>query len=117
MGKPDGKVAIITGAAQGMGAMHARKFIEEGAKVAITDLNLEGGQKLADELGENAIALQLGVADEENWVNVVEKTKEAFDPINVLVNNAGIGIFKPLEELTVKDFELTFKVDELGVLL
>jgi len=117
MGKLDGKVAIITGSAQGMGAMHARKFVEEGAKVAITDLNFEGAQKLADELGENAIALKLDVSSEENWLEVVAKTEEAFGPINVLVNNAGIGIFKTLEELTVKDFELTFKVDELGVFL
>jgi 3alpha(or 20beta)-hydroxysteroid dehydrogenase len=117
MGKLDGKVAIITGAAQGMGAMHVRKFVEEGAKVAITDLNFEGAQKLADELGKNVIALKLDVASEENWVEVVAKTEETFGPINVLVNNAGIGIFKTLEELTVKDFELTFKVDELGVFL
>ena len=104
MGKLNGKVAIITGAAQGMGAMHVRKFVEEGAKVAITDLNFEGVKNLANELGENTIALKLDVASEENWVEVVG-------------NNAGIGIFKTLEELTVKDFELTFKVDELGVFL
>ena len=117
MGKLTGKVAIITGAAQGMGESHVRKFIEEGAKVAITDVNLEGAQKLADELGENAIALKLDVSSEENWIEVVEKTEEAFGPVTVLVNNAGIGIFKPLEELTIADFELTFKVDELGVFL
>src|SRR5690625_1863092 len=117
MGKLTGKVAIITGAAQGMGESHVRKFVEEGAKVAITDVNLEGAQKLADELGDNAIALKLDVSSEENWIEVVEKTEEAFGPVNVLVNNAGIGIFKPLEELTVADFELTFKVDELGVFL
>src|SRR5690606_29265567 len=95
MGKLDGKVAIITGAAQGMGAMHARKFVEEGAKVAITDLNIEAAQKLADELGENAIALKLDVANEQNWIDVVANVEESFGAINVLVNNAGIGIFKP----------------------
>lgn len=117
MGKLEGKVAIITGAAQGMGAMHVRKFVEEGAKVAITDINLEGAKQLADEIGENTIALKLDVSNEDNWVEIVAKTEEAFGPVNVLVNNAGIGIFKTLEELTVKDFELTFKVDELGVFL
>src|SRR3954471_1364180 len=106
--KLDGKVAIITGSAQGMGAMHARKFVEEGAKVVITDLNIEGAKSLADELGENALALKLDVSNEENWIEVVAKTEEKFGPVTVLVNNAGIGIFKTLEELTVKDFELTF---------
>ena len=117
MGKLEGKVAIITGAAQGMGESHARKFVEEGAKVVIADLNYDGAKKLADELGENALAVKLDVSNEQNWIEVVEKAEEAFGPVNVLVNNAGIGIFKPLEELTVKDFELTFKVDELGVFL
>lgn len=115
MGKLDNKVAIITGAAQGMGAMHARKFVEEGAKVVITDINLEAAQKLADEIGENAIALKLDVSNKENWQEVVAKTEETFGPVTVLVNNAGVGIFKPLEELTERDFRLTFEVDELGV--
>ena len=72
------KVAIITGAAQGMGAMHARKFVEEGAKVAITDINLEAAQQLADELGENAIALKLDVSNEDNWKEVVSKNRRSF---------------------------------------
>lgn len=115
MGKLDGKVAIITGAAQGMGASHARKFVEEGAKVVITDINLEAAEKLADEIGANAIALKLDVSKKDNWQEVVQKTEEKFGPVTILVNNAGVGIFKPLEELTERDFRLTFEVDELGV--
>jgi 3alpha(or 20beta)-hydroxysteroid dehydrogenase len=115
--KLQNKVAIITGAAQGMGATHARKFVEEGAKVVITDINIEAAQKLADELGSNAIALKLNVSKADNWKEVVEKTEEKFGPVTVLVNNAGIGIFKPLEELTEEDFRLTFEIDELGVFL
>ena len=65
--KLQNKVAIITGAAQGMGATHARKFVEEGAKVVITDINLEAAQTLADELGENAIALKHDVSKADNW--------------------------------------------------
>ncbi|SDN72745.1 3alpha(or 20beta)-hydroxysteroid dehydrogenase [Psychrobacillus sp. OK028] len=116
--KLQNKVAIITGAAQGMGAMHARKFVQEGAKVTISDVNLEAAQALADEIGEGAIALKLDVTKADNWAEVVAKTEEAFGaPVNVLVNNAGVGIFKPLEELTEADFRLTFEVDELGVFL
>lgn len=117
MGKLDGKVAIITGAAQGMGAMHVRKFVEEGAKVVITDINLEAAQQLADEVGENTIALKLDVSKADNWKEVCEKTEEVFGPVTVLVNNAGIGIFKLLEDLTEADFRLTFEIDELGVFL
>ena len=74
--KLQNKVAIITGAAQGMGAMHARKFVEEGAKVVITDINLEAAQNLADELGENAIALKLDVSNADNWKEVGKKQKK-----------------------------------------
>jgi 3alpha(or 20beta)-hydroxysteroid dehydrogenase len=115
--KLQNKVAIITGAAQGMGATHVRKFIEEGAKVVITDINLEAAQKLADEVGENAIALKLNVSSADDWKEVVEKTEEKFGPVTVLVNNAGIGIFKLLEDLTEEDFRKTFEIDELGVFL
>ena len=60
MGKLENKVAIITGAAQGMGAMHARKFVEEGAKVVVTDINEEAGKALVEEIGENAVFMKLG---------------------------------------------------------
>lgn len=115
--KLENKVAIITGAAQGMGEMHVKKFIEEGAKVAITDINLEAAQKLADEVGENAIALKLDVSKAADWKEVVEKTEEKFGPVTVLVNNAGIGIFKLLEDLTEEDFRKTFEINELSVFL
>lgn len=117
MGKLENKVALITGAAQGMGASHVRMFIDEGAKVVITDINLEAAQKLADELGDNALALKLDVSKADNWKDVLETTEEKFGPVTVLVNNAGVGIFKLLEDLTEADFRLTFEIDELGVFL
>lgn len=67
MARLEGKVAIITGAAQGMGAAHARKFIEEGAKVVLTDLNEEKGQAFAAELGESALFVKQNVASAEDW--------------------------------------------------
>lgn len=117
MGYLDGEVAIITGAAQGMGAMHARRFVEEGARVAVTDIDETAGTALAEELGEHAAFLRLDVSKEDDWARVVGATEERFGPVTVLVNNAGVGIFKLLEELTVDDFRLVFEVDELGVFL
>ena len=61
--------------------------------------------------------MKLDVSKADNWKEVVEKTEETFGPVTILVNNAGVGIFKPLEELTEKDFRLTFEIDELGVFL
>jgi 3alpha(or 20beta)-hydroxysteroid dehydrogenase len=90
MGKLDGKVAIITGAAQGMGESHARRFISEGAKVALTDLNEERGTALADELGENAIFVKHNVTSLADWARVVSEVEEAFGTVTILVNNAGI---------------------------
>ncbi len=111
------EVAIITGAAQGMGAMHAKGFVAEGAKVVLTDVQDEKGQALADELGENAVYMHLDVSDEQNWIDVVNKTEELFGNVTILINNAGYGVFKTLDELTSEDFLKTFKIDELGVFL
>jgi 3alpha(or 20beta)-hydroxysteroid dehydrogenase len=90
MGRLDGKVAIITGAARGMGASHAKRFIKEGAKVTLTDLNEEDGKELADELGEDALFVRQDVTKLEDWSRVVAETEQAFGPVTVLVNNAGI---------------------------
>ena len=67
MGRLDGKVAVITGGAGGMGKIHAKLFVAEGAKVVIADLSSSDGEKTAEELGEQAIFIELDVTDEENW--------------------------------------------------
>lgn len=90
MGQLDGKTAIITGAAQGMGASHARRFVEEGAQVVLTDIDEGRGQALADELGEKARFIQHDVASLKDWQRVVSEAESAFGYISVLVNNAGI---------------------------
>jgi len=94
MGRLQDKVIVITGAAQGMGETHARKCLEHGAKVVLTDVNVEKGEDLAASLGENALFIKHDVTNEQDWANVVEQTEAKFGPINVLVNNAGITIAK-----------------------
>lgn len=108
MGKLDGKVAIITGAAQGMGAAHARRFVKEGAKVVLTDVQREAGAQLAAELGENAMFIEHDVTSLEQWRAVVDKTVEAFGSVNILVNNA--GILGPIANVVDLDPEAYLKV-------
>ena len=115
MGKLNGKVAIITGAASGMGVRHAEKFVEEGARVVLADIAVEAGQKLADELGPNARFFTLDVANAEAWFEIVKFTEETFGPVDVLVNNAGIGIFKRLNDLTEQDFRKTLDVNTISI--
>lgn len=87
------KVAVITGGASGMGYGESIRFAQEGAKVVVVDLNLEGAQKTADEIkaaGGEAIAVAANVMKTEDIQNVVKSAEEAFGPIDVLVNNAGV---------------------------
>lgn len=84
------KTALITGAASGMGASHARAFVREGAKVMIADINDDAGEALAAELGDAARYVHLNVTSAEDWNAAVAATLEAFGGLNVLVNNAGI---------------------------
>lgn len=100
-----------------MGAAHAKKFIEEGAKVVLTDLNEEKGKAFAAELGENAIFVKQNVANEEDWKNVVAKAEEAFGPVNVLVNNAGITMAKSITDTSVEDYRKIVEINQLSVFL
>lgn len=118
MARLAGKVAIITGAAQGMGEAHARRFVNEGAKVVLTDLNEEGGQALASELGANALFVKHDVADGDGWRDVVLQAGARFGPVNVLVNNAGvIGPVKGLLDFSEADFLKVCAINQLGVFL
>lgn len=117
MARLEGKVAIITGSAQGMGAAHARLFVEEGAKVVITDLNEEKGTELAEELGENAIFVKQNVTSEDDWKNVIKVTEEKFGPVNVLVNNAGITLADSIEETSLDNYNKIVQINQVSVFL
>jgi 3alpha(or 20beta)-hydroxysteroid dehydrogenase len=118
MGKLEGKVAIITGAAQGMGEAHAKAFVEAGAKVILTDVNDKDGQALAESLGENAMFIKQDVRDAAVWGAVVEQGEARFGTINVLVNNAGIiGTISDTINLKQADYQLIIDINQLGVYL
>ncbi len=113
MNRLSGKTAIITGAAQGMGAMTARVFIEQGANVVIADVAEEKGQALANELGERAKFVNLDVTDPEQWKHAIT-VAETMGPVNVLVNNAGILVFKPIIEQSMEDFNKVLQINLTG---
>lgn len=94
MKRLEGKVAIITGAASGQGAVEAKLFAKEGAKVVATDLNYDGLKEVVEEIKEDGgevIAVEHDVAKEEDWKKVKQETLDKYGKIDVLVNNAGIG--------------------------
>ena len=118
MGRLSGKVAVITGAAQGMGEAHARLFVREGAKVILTDVNRDGGGALASELGKDALFVAHDVARSEDWLNVVEAGEARFGPITSLVNNAGvIGPVRSMLDFDEADFIKVCAINQLGVFL
>lgn len=115
------KIAIVTGGAQGQGAGICRAFVAEGAKVVIADIATDAGQALADELEKespgSAYFAQHDVSSEASWVALVAGANERFGPVNVLVNNAGILRFGDIEKMEVEEFELVFRVNQLGCFL
>jgi 3alpha(or 20beta)-hydroxysteroid dehydrogenase len=118
MNRLDGKVALITGAARGMGESHTRRFVAEGAKVVMTDRSEAQGRALASEFGDQALFITHDVTDAGQWTEVVAKTEQAFGPINVLVNNAGIlGPIAQTADLTEADYLHVCAVNQHSVFL
>ncbi len=113
-------MAIITGAAQGIGAAKAKLFSTEGAKVVITDIDKEGLKKIAEhihELGGEVLAFVHDTSSEEDWKYTVKKTVEKFGSIHILINNAGITSYKNIEEETLEGWEQVQAVNTRGVFL
>ena len=117
MKRLDNKVVVITGAAQGMGKMHAEKVLHEGAKVVITDINETLGQEVAQELGDNALFIKHDVSNEADWQNVVDTVIKKWDKIDVLVNNAGITYNTPIEELSLESYMKIVNINQVSVFL
>ncbi|MEU6581488.1 SDR family oxidoreductase [Nocardia sp. NPDC046763] len=116
-GRLDGRVALISGAASGMGASHARAFVAEGASVLIGDITDEAGAKLAAELGDTAAYVHLDVTSAADWRAAVDTAVERFGKLDVLVNNAGILDFGPLGTYTEEQWQRTLSINLTGPFL
>ncbi|GAA4684981.1 SDR family NAD(P)-dependent oxidoreductase [Frondihabitans cladoniiphilus] len=119
-GRLDGKVALITGAASGMGLAAAQIFAAEGAKVVATDVSIKALNDAVDAItadGHDALALELNVASPESWASVVEATLAKYGTVDVLVNNAGIHKAKGILDAELDDWNLVMAVNSTGVWL
>lgn len=121
MKRLQGKVAIVTGAASGIGRNTALLFASEGARVIVTDINEQGGQDAAIEAGSNTQFLQHDVSNEDDWRGVISETLAEFHMLDILVNNAAIsgefGDAADPENVTVENWEKIQRVNALGPLL
>lgn len=102
MARLSGKVALVTGAAKGIGLSIAELFIKEGAQVVLTDIDVEHGQDAADKLGKQARFIKQDVTSESEWLSVYDQIHQVYGQLDILVNNAGVGILHSIEET---DFE------------
>jgi len=114
-----GKVAIVTGGAQGMGASDAEAMIAHGAKVVITDVNAEKGKETEKRLAARGSCTFLphDVTDEASWAKVVKKTLDTYGGLDILVNNAGVGGRASVEKTSLETWRKTMEVNGTGVFL
>lgn len=111
-----GKVVVVTGGGGGIGAGIAEAFAEKGAKVAITDINLDYAKAEAARIGGGVLAFEHDVASPESWDAVLRLVEQAFGPVDVLCNNAGVAqAFKPFEHLSLREFERMMAINVTGV--
>lgn len=115
-----GRVALVTGAASGIGKAIAKRLADEGAAVMVTDLQDTAGEEVCKEIaatGGTAAFAHLDVSSAEGWAAAVNEVVRTFGRLDVLVNNAGIGDLAAIEDATLQDWERTISIDETGVFL
>jgi 3(or 17)beta-hydroxysteroid dehydrogenase len=117
MGRVEGKVVIVTGAASGIGKQDAITLAREGARVVLTDLNEDAGQALAKEIGNAAMFMRHDISDEDNWGAVITATQQRFERIDGLVNNAGILLMASVEDTTLEQWRRVLRVNSDGYFL
>jgi NAD(P)-dependent dehydrogenase (short-subunit alcohol dehydrogenase family) len=116
-GRVDGKVALVTGGASGIGRGCAERLAQEGAKVVVTDIQDHLGDEVVRGIGGAAVYLHHDVTDEDAWIGVVAEVKTRFGRLDVLVNNAGIGLGCPIVDMTLADWKRQIAVNLDGVFL
>ncbi|MBB1122826.1 SDR family NAD(P)-dependent oxidoreductase [Limosilactobacillus albertensis] len=116
MGRLENKVAIVTGGSKGIGEAIAERFVEEGAKVVITARHTEEGEALANKLGENALFIQQDVSKKAEWEKVIKETIDHFGKVNIIVNNAGIGVYADVEQMDDDNWDKTIGINLTGTM-
>ena len=117
MGRLEGKTALVTGAASGIGLQTAIRLAEESALVMMTDINLEEGLQQAEKLGANAAFLKLDITEEEGWISVLDETVKRFDRLDILVNSAGMVLIADVEQITLQEWRKVHAVNLDGTFL
>jgi NAD(P)-dependent dehydrogenase (short-subunit alcohol dehydrogenase family) len=120
MKRLEGRVALITGAASGIGKATALRLAEEGAAVLVTDIQVDAGEATVKEImaaGHRAAFFRHDVTSEDEWEAACAKAAEAFGGLDIVVNNAGMGDLKTIEETTVEEWNRTVAIDQTGVFL
>lgn len=111
-----GKTALITGSARGIGRAFAEAYVREGARVAIADIDFEGAQAAAAELGGTAVAVRMDVTDQASIEQAVAETVSSLGRIDILINNAAVFTAAPVAEISRSDFDRAFAVNVAGAL-
>ena len=118
MGRLDGKVAIITGGARGQGEAEVRRFVAEGATVVFGDVLDDLGEKVAADIGSDAVYLHHDVRQEDGWATIVDEAERRFGKLDVLVNNAGVLSFgTATHETSLEDYMRLVEINQVGVFL
>ena len=117
MGRVDGKIALVTGAASGIGLQASLRLAEEGARVMMTDINVENVKKEAEKLGRNAEFLKLDITLEEDWISVLRETVKRFQSLDILVNSAGMVLIADVEQISLEDWRHVHAVNLDGTFL
>ena len=117
MGQLDGKAALITGGASGIGLAAAKRFAEEGAQVAIADRNADGAAEAAREIGSDAVAITADVTNEDDVASMVMSCIDRFGRLDIAFNNAGIGGWSPIQDYPLAQFQRVIDVCLTGVFL
>jgi 3alpha(or 20beta)-hydroxysteroid dehydrogenase len=112
-----GKVALITGAAGGLGAALSRAFVAEGAHVVVTDVQHDGARAVADELGDAATFAPLDVTSEDAWKTTIEAVVRDRGRVDVVVNNAAVLLVGPILDYSASDFRTSVEVNQIGCFL
>ena len=117
MGRVQDKVAIITGAASGLGKEDAILLAKEGARVVLTDLNEEAGRRVAADIGEQALFVRHDISNEDDWQAVIKAAEDKFGGVDILVNNAGILQYGTIEDTTLEQWRTVQRVNSDGYFL